>query len=62
MQEEVCEGLAKQPAVFEAVQANVQKQQDRVRKRKLEQGWDDDFQVGGPSSQKEHQGGAEEGW
>ena len=46
MQEEVCEGLKKQPAVFEAVQANVRKQQDRVRKRKLEQGWEDHFQVG----------------
>ena len=46
MQEEVCEGLKNQPAVFEAVQANVLKQQDRVRKRKLEQGWDDHFQVG----------------
>ena len=46
MQEEVCEGLKRQPTVYEAVQANVQKQQDKVRKRKLEQGWDDQFEVG----------------
>ena len=46
MQEEVFEGLNKRPAVYEAVRANVQKQQDKVRKRKLEQGWDDSFAVG----------------
>ena len=46
MQEEVCEGLTKQQQVYEAVQGNVLKRQEKVRKRKLEQGWDDQFVVG----------------
>ena len=46
MQEEVFEGLNEQPAIYEAVRANVQKQQDKVRKRKQEQGWDDHVKVG----------------
>ena len=33
MREEVFEGLERQPAIYEAVQGNVQAQQDKVRSR-----------------------------
>ena len=44
--EETHEGLTKQPLVYEKVQRNVRSSQEKIRKRKMEKGWEDNFQVG----------------
>ncbi|KAI4804868.1 hypothetical protein KUCAC02_026479 [Chaenocephalus aceratus] len=44
--EEIHEGLKKQEAVFTEVKINMKRSQDKVRKRKVERGQEDNFQVG----------------
>ncbi|KAI4825795.1 hypothetical protein KUCAC02_021462 [Chaenocephalus aceratus] len=44
--EEIHEGLKKQEAVFTEVKINMKISQDKVRKRKIERGQEDNFQVG----------------
>ncbi len=43
--EAVCEGLQKQQQVYEEVQANLKKTKDKVRKRKLKEGHEENFKV-----------------
>ncbi|KAL0985065.1 hypothetical protein UPYG_G00152450 [Umbra pygmaea] len=44
--EETSEGINKRESVYDNVKCNVQKSQDRVRKRKRERGQEDNFEVG----------------
>ena len=44
--EEVSEGLKRQQLIYTEVQANIQKSQDKVCKRKGERGQEDNFMVG----------------